>query len=363
MPSHRARRPGSRALSERPPGHLEVRGLAWRPFGRREPVLPGTDLDIPAGQRVLLVGPSGSGKSTLLRALAGVLEVADSGERSGTVLLDGEEPGARAGAVGLVLQEPGSGVVSATIGRDVAFGLENVGVPRADMPARVTAALAAVHLDMPQDTPTHALSGGEQQRLALAGALALEPTLLLLDEPTAMLDTGNAASVRASVTETVAARRLTTVVVEHRLGPWLDFADRLVVLDATGRVVADGAPVAVLSQHGDSLVSQNGHRSPSCRNAATRSCRKASGCPATPLQSHAAYRQGPLASPGWEPTSSPSTRQTSPSSAWSVALTAPSEPPSPSTTSGCRPAPARCTPSSVPAALASPRSCSRSPGS
>jgi energy-coupling factor transport system permease/ATP-binding protein len=205
---------------------------------------------------VLLAGPSGSGKSTLLRGLAGVLEVADSGERSGTVLLDAQDPGARAGAVGLVLQEPGSGVVSATIGRDVAFGLENIGMPRADMPGRVTTALAAVHLDMPRDTPTHALSGGEQQRLALAGALALEPTLLLLDEPTAMLDPGNAASVRASVAETVAARRLTTVVVEHRLGPWLDFADRLVVLDATGRVVADGAPAAVLSQHGDSLVSQ-----------------------------------------------------------------------------------------------------------
>ena len=216
---------------------------------------------------MLLVGPSGSGKSTLLRGFAGVLEVADPGERSGSVLLDGVEPGSRAGAVGLVLQEPGSGVVSATVGRDVAFGLENIGVPRADMPVRVAAALGAVHLEMPQDTPTHALSGGEQQRLALAGALALEPTLLLLDEPTAMLDPVSAASVRASVAEVARARDLTTVVVEHRLGPWLEFAERLVVLDGSGTVVADGPPDAVLAQHGERLAAQGiwvpGHPDPS----------------------------------------------------------------------------------------------------
>jgi energy-coupling factor transport system ATP-binding protein len=258
------RKPGSHTLSDHPSpgapggrrGHLEVRGLTWRPYGRRDPVIPGLDLAIPAGQRVLLVGASGSGKSTLLRALAGVLEVADSGDRGGTVLLDGDVPGARAGDVGLVLQEPGAGIVSATVGRDVAFGLENIGMPRAEMPARVAAALAAVRLDMPQDTPTYALSGGEQQRLALAGALALQPAVLLLDEPTAMLDPVNAESVRRTVDEVTRSRGLTTVVVEHRLGPWLDLVDRLVVLDSTGHVVADGSPSGVLAAHGESLAAQ-----------------------------------------------------------------------------------------------------------
>lgn len=237
-------------------GALDVDGLTWRPFGRREPVLRSFSLSVPAGQRVLLAGPSGSGKSTLLRAFAGLLQVADSGDLEGTVTVDGAAPGSRAGSVGLVLQEPGSGVVASTVGRDVAFGLENVGMPREQMPVHVTEALAAVHLHMPQDTPTYALSGGEQQRLALAGALALRPRLLLLDEPTAMLDPVNAASVRESVAEVSARAGLTTVVVEHLLEPWVDFADRLVAIDSSGRILADGAPRSVLATHGEALAAQ-----------------------------------------------------------------------------------------------------------
>src|SRR5699024_7039135 len=127
-------------------GRLSVRGLTWRPAGRREPVLRDLDLEVPAGQRVLLVGPSGSGKSTLLRALAVLLLTGVSGALSGGVGRGGLGRGGRPGAVGLVLQEPGSGTVAATVGRDVAFGLENVGVPREEMPPRVAAALAAVGL-------------------------------------------------------------------------------------------------------------------------------------------------------------------------------------------------------------------------
>ena len=248
-------RPGPAAEATSPRGgDVVVRGLTWRPYGRREPVLRDLDLTIRAGQRVLLAGPSGSGKSTLLRALAGLLEAADAGELSGSVTIDGVAPGQRAGEVGMVLQEPGAGVVAATVGRDVAFGMENVGMPRAAMPARVASALAAVGLRMPQDTPTGALSGGETQRLALAGALALEPSVLLLDEPTAMLDPGSAAEVRRSVADVLAAATLTTVVVEHVLGPWVDLVDRLVVLDLDGRLVADGPMREVLTRERDRLL-------------------------------------------------------------------------------------------------------------
>lgn len=233
---------------------MEVRDLGWRAYGRRTPILTNLDLTIEAGERVLLVGPSGSGKSTLLRALAGLLETADAGELTGSVTVDGSTPSARPGRVGLVLQEPGAGLVAATVARDVAFGLENTGMPRGRMPARVASALAAVRLDVPWDTPTSTLSGGQTQRLALAGALALEPRVLLLDEPTAMLDGANAASVRSAVDGVVAAAGLTLVVVEHVLGPWVDLVDRLVVLDAGGAIVADGPVRSTLERQRATLL-------------------------------------------------------------------------------------------------------------
>jgi len=107
-------------------------------------VLPWLDLDIPSGQRVLLAGPSGAGKSTLLRALAGVLLTADVGELSGEVLVGGMPAGARPGQAGLLLQDPADALVAARVGRDVAFGPENVGLDRSAIWARVSDALAAV---------------------------------------------------------------------------------------------------------------------------------------------------------------------------------------------------------------------------
>ncbi|MGN6751235.1 MAG: ABC transporter ATP-binding protein, partial [Intrasporangium sp.] len=237
-------------------GQVEVRGLTWRPYGRSRPVLENLDLTIAPGERVLLAGPSGSGKSTLLRAIAGLLLTADSGELSGTVTIDGAGPQDRAGSVGLVLQDPGAGVVASTIGRDVAFGLENISVPREQMAAQVGRALAEVGLAMSRDSSPATLSGGESQRLALAGALVMEPRVLLLDEPTAMLDPETARTVRGVVDRVARAHDLTVVVVEHRLEGWLDRVDRLVVLDADGRVIADGNPLPVLEAHRDSLAAE-----------------------------------------------------------------------------------------------------------
>ncbi len=233
-----------------------VHDLTWRPYGRGRPVLSGLDLTVEPGERVLLAGPSGSGKSTLLRAMAGLLLTADSGELSGTVTVGGRAPQDVPGSVGLVLQDPGAGVVASSLGRDVAFGLENVSVAPAEMPDRVAAALLEVGLSMGHDAGPDTLSGGESQRLALAGALVMEPDVLLLDEPTAMLDPATAATVRRVVDEVVTRRDLTLVVVEHRLDGWVDLVDRLVVLDEAGAVVADGEPGAVLANHADLLVAQ-----------------------------------------------------------------------------------------------------------
>jgi energy-coupling factor transport system ATP-binding protein len=209
-------------------------------------------LRIEPGERVLLLGASGAGKSTLLHALAGVLGTSDEGEQAGSLTIDGERP--RPGRSGLVMQDPDAQTILERIGDDVAFGLENLAVPRDEIWPRVRAALADVGLDLPLDHSTERLSGGQRQRLALGGALAMRPGLLLLDEPTANLDPVGVDEVRDAVERLVAERSTTLVVVEHRIATWLPIIDRVVVLAAGGGVVADGPPGQVFSTHGDELA-------------------------------------------------------------------------------------------------------------
>ncbi|MDQ3485771.1 MAG: energy-coupling factor ABC transporter ATP-binding protein [Actinomycetota bacterium] len=245
---------GSQTTGRTGGADIKVEGLAWRPLGRRTPVFAGLDLEIPPGQRVLLAGPSGSGKSTLLRAVAGLLLTAGHGDLSGRVLVDGVDVRASAPRAGLLLQDPRAAVVAETVGRDVAFGLENLRVPRDAIWPRVEAALAASRFPYGVGHATTALSGGETQRLALAGSLVLDNPVLLLDEPTSMLDDVAADDVRRAVMREVGRLRCTTVVVEHHLEPWMDFVDRLIVLDSAGRIVADGPASDVMAAEGTGLA-------------------------------------------------------------------------------------------------------------
>ena len=233
---------------------LELRGLTWRPVRRRTPVLSGLDLTVEAGERVVLAGPSGCGKSTLLRGMAGLLQTAGHGDLAGQVLVDGHAVGQRPGDVALLLQDPTAAVVAETVGRDVAFGPENLRVPRDEIWRIVRETLTETSFPYGVEHPTHALSGGESQRLALAGGLALGARVLLLDEPTSMLDAPTADTVRQAVLASVRRRGTTLVVVEHHIGPWLDAVDRLVVLGPDGSVVADGPPERVLAEQGESLA-------------------------------------------------------------------------------------------------------------
>ncbi len=210
-------------------------------------------LEIAPGERVLLLGASGAGKSTLLHGLAGVLGGDEEGEASGELRIDGAPAGASRGRAGLVLQDPDAQVILSRVGDDVAFGCENLGVPRGEIWPRVRAALDAVGLHVPLDRPTSALSGGQKQRLALAGALAMRPGLLLLDEPTANLDPAGVEDVRAAVGRVLDATGATFVVVEHRVEVWLPLVDRVVVL-GDGGVVADGPPDRVLGERGAELA-------------------------------------------------------------------------------------------------------------
>jgi energy-coupling factor transporter ATP-binding protein EcfA2 len=214
------------------------------------------DLLIEPGERVLLLGASGAGKSTLISALAGVLGGADVGEQVGELLIDGVPAEAVRGRAGLVLQDPDAQVILARVGDDVAFGCENLGVPRDQIWARVRDALEAVGLELPLDHPTAGLSGGQKQRLALAGVLAMRPGLLLFDEPTANLDPAGVGEVRAAVARTLEHTGSTLIVIEHRVEIWRDLVTRVVILSPDGGVLADGAPDAVLATNGRLLSEQ-----------------------------------------------------------------------------------------------------------
>ena len=230
---------------------IEANGWGWRHPGRKAWAVRGLDLRIEPGERVLLLGASGAGKSTLLGALAGLQGPSGGGESEGDLRVDGRLPHDARDATGIVFQDPETQLVMARAGDDVAFGLENRCVPTEAIWPRVHRALAQVHFPYPEDHSTAALSGGEKQRLAIAGALALRPRLLLLDEPTANLDPAGAAAVRATLAELTA---MTLVLVEHRVADSLPLVDRVVVIEAGGGVVADGAPKDVFTRYGARLA-------------------------------------------------------------------------------------------------------------
>jgi energy-coupling factor transporter ATP-binding protein EcfA2 len=154
---------------------------------------------------------------------------------------------------GLVLQDPETQLVMARAGDDVAFGLENRCVATKEIWPRVHRALADVGFPYSEDRPTAALSGGEKQRLAIAGILALRPRLLLLDEPTANLDPDGARSIRDVLARIAERRDVTAVLVEHRVAEVLPLIDRVVVIAAGGGVVADGAPDVVFARERERL--------------------------------------------------------------------------------------------------------------
>ena len=243
---------GRAPLGEGAGARVRAREWGWRHAGRKNAALSGVDLDIAPGERVLVLGPSGSGKSTLMGGLAGLLGGAEEGEATGTLTVDGVAPAQARGRVGLLMQDPEAQVVLARVGDDVAFGMENLGVPREEIWPRVEESLSAVGLDAPLDHSTTELSGGQKQRLALASILAMGPGLLLLDEPTANLDPGGIAEVRDVVASVVERTGATLVVVEHRVDVWASLVDRVIVV-ADGRIAADGPLRQVLEEQGEAL--------------------------------------------------------------------------------------------------------------
>ena len=234
---------------------IELNNFSWHHPGRPEPVISGLNLTINPGEKVLLLGTSGAGKSTLLHAIAGVLHDDDGESAGGTITINGQVPADARGIAGMMQQDPESSIVMATIGNDVAFGPENLRVPREEIWDRVTEALTAVGLnDLPLDHPSSALSGGQKQRLGLAGILSMHPGAMILDEPTANLDPSGVQEVRDSILSAAEATGATLLVVEHRVSIWAPHMDRIIVLGEGGTITHDGAPDTVLNQARQELI-------------------------------------------------------------------------------------------------------------
>ena len=234
---------------------IELNNFSWHHPGRPEPVISGLNLTINPGEKVLLLGTSGAGKSTLLHAIAGVLHDDDGESAGGTITINGQAPAEARGTAGMMQQDPESSIVMATVGNDVAFGPENLRVPREEIWGRVTEALTAVGLNhLPLDHPSSALSGGQKQRLGLAGILSMHPGAMILDEPTANLDPSGVREVRDSILSAAEATGATLLVVEHRVSIWAPHMDRIIVLGAGGTITHDGAPDTVLTEARQDLI-------------------------------------------------------------------------------------------------------------
>lgn len=225
---------------------IEISHVSVTYPGAERPALDDVSLRVQPGRMLALLGPNGSGKSTLARLCNALLL-----PQAGTVCVDGIGTSDAAtlwdvrSRVGFVQQNPENQIVGTVVEEDVAFGPENLGVPTADLRGRVDAALDAVGLTGLERREPHLLSEGQKQRLAIAGALALEPSYLVLDEPTAMLDGAG----RADVLDALAglrARGVGLVHITHHLEDVLS-ADEVVVLDQ-GRVAFTGTPGDLLAE-------------------------------------------------------------------------------------------------------------------
>lgn len=230
---------------------IEVRNLFYTYPGAEKHTLENINLVIERGDFVVLTGPSGCGKTTLCRCLNGLIPHFYGGKFNGTVIVDGlsvkDHPiSALAQHVGFVFQNPENQLFALSVEKDIAFGLENLALPRAEIIKRVKWAMKITGVTELRENAPHELSGGQQQRVAIASVLAMNPQVMVLDEPTSFLDPMSSKQLFEVIQTLNKETRLTIILVEHRLDLLSPYAKRIIVMDE-GKIIADGSPRSILS--------------------------------------------------------------------------------------------------------------------
>jgi energy-coupling factor transporter ATP-binding protein EcfA2 len=246
-------------------GALQAGGI-WFRYPGREPALSAVDLEIPPGQFVALVGQNGSGKTTLAKHFNGLLR-----PEHGVVRVDGQDIAGRstadlASVIGYCYQNPDHQIFAATVAEEIEFGPRNLGVPEKEVVRRTGRLLDLVRLRPEADRYPFSLGRGQRQKLAVASVLAMEPRIVIVDEPTTGLDWQGGEAMMAVMRELHREGR-TIVIITHDMNIVAEFADRMVVM-ADGRIVADGSPSDVFTA--DSALRQAYLRPPQAFRIARR---------------------------------------------------------------------------------------------
>ena len=238
---------------------IDIQNLSYTYPNMSEPTLSGIDLHIDDGEFVLLLGASGSGKSTLIQCLNGLVPKVTGGNLEGEIVINGKDVRnykvhQMALDVGIIFQNPDTQLFSLTVGKDVAFGPENLGMPKEEILRRMDRAMHIVGIDDLRNRFIFTLSGGEKQRVAIAGTLAMEPHVMVLDEPTSDLDPVGTGEVLSIVRRLNQEKDITIILIEHKIDEVVHLADRVVVMDQ-GKIIMDDTPDKIFYNGHDQLKS------------------------------------------------------------------------------------------------------------
>ena len=237
---------------------IETRDLTYTYPGATKTSIKEVSMTIEKGDFVILTGPSGCGKTTLCRCFNGLIPHFYNGKLEGEITVAGLKVNEQkihqiARHVGLVFQNPENQLFALSVEKDVAFGLENFAMPRDEMRKRVDWALQMAGISELSERPPHELSGGQQQRVAIASVLAMQPEIMILDEPTSFLDPVGAKNIFEVINELNKKLGITIILVEHRLDLASKYANRVIVMDE-GKVVLNGSPREIFSSEKARLI-------------------------------------------------------------------------------------------------------------